>query len=123
MALCGRSIHPVTVAPPTVAAVTDAREASFATLLESAGLAGKVLEADRQAIGTGDLYDDGYFARFADGGAGPILDQRVNDSIATVAAYIIGAWEAAGKPDLAKPRGPRAPQRKRAARPSTPPQP
>jgi hypothetical protein len=111
------------VAPPTVTAVTDAREASFATLLKSAELAGRLLEADRQAIGTGDLYDDGYFARFADGGAGVILDQRVNDSIATVAAYIIGAWEAAGKPDLSKPRAPRGPQRKRAPRPSTAPQP
>lgn len=103
----------LTVAPPTVRPVTDARAAAFATLLESAELSGTVLAADRTAIGTGDLYDDGYFARFADGGAGPILDQRINEAIAQVAAHIIGAWEAAGRPDLSKPRPPRGPQRKR----------
>ncbi len=101
------------MAPVPVPAVTDARGAAFATLIESAALAGRVLEADRQAIGTGNLYDDGYFARFAEGGAGPILEQRVNQAAAMVAAYITGAWEAAGKPDLSKPRAPRAPQRKR----------
>ncbi|HTV01866.1 MAG TPA: hypothetical protein VMF13_15060 [Luteitalea sp.] len=110
----------LTVAPPTVPAVTDPREASFATLIESAALTAKVLEADRQAIGTGDLYDEGYFTRFADGGAGPILDTRVNQSIASVAAFIVSAWEAAGKPDLSEPRPPRGPQRKRAPRPPQP---
>ena len=107
------------VAPPSMAPVTDAREAAFASLIEGAALATKVLEADRQAIGTGDLYDAGYFTRFAEGGAGPILEQRVNAAIASVAAHIIGAWEAAGKPDLSKPRPPRGPQRKRAPRPAT----
>ena len=104
------------VAPPSMAPITDAREAAFTTLIEGAALATKVLEADRQAIGTGDLYDAGYFMRFAEGGAGPILEQRVNAAIAAVAAHIIGAWEAAGKPDLSKPRPPRGPQRKRAPR-------
>ncbi len=102
------------IAPAAVPVVTDPRAAAFATLIESAALSGRVLEADRQAIGTGELYDDGYFARFAESGAGPILEQRVNQSIATVAAYITGAWEAAGKPDLSKPRSPRVPHRKRA---------
>ena len=107
------------LAPPSMAPVTDARQAAFASLIEGAALATKVLEADRQAIGTGDLYDAGYFTRFAEGGAGPILEQRVNAAIASVAAHIVGAWEAAGKPDLSKPRPPRAPQRKRAPRPAT----
>lgn len=103
----------LTVAPPTVPPVTDARAAAFATLLESAELSSAVLSADRHAIGNGDLYDDGYFARFADAGAGPILDQRINQAIARAAAHIIGAWDAAGRPDLSKPRPPRGPQRKR----------
>ncbi len=110
----------LTIAPAPVGGVTDARTAAFTTLIESAALTGRVLEADRQAIGTGQVYDDGYFARFADAGAGPVLEQRVNASIAMVAAYIVGAWEAAGKPDLSKPRPPRAPQRKRAPRPTNP---
>ena len=37
-----------------------------------------------------------------------------------VVGHIVGAWEAAGKPDLSKPRPPRGPQRKRAPRPPTP---
>jgi hypothetical protein len=108
------------VAPKTIPPVTAVRDATFATLIEGAAQATRVLEADRQAIGTGDLYDDGYFTRFAEGGAGPILEQRINESIASVVAHIVGAWEAAGKPDLSKPRPPRGPQRKRAPRPPTP---
>lgn len=106
------------VAVQPVAPVTTPRDTTFTTLIEGVALATRVLEADRQAIGTGDLYDDGYFMRFADGGAGPILTQRINEAIASVAAHIIGAWEAAGKPDLSTPRPPRGPQRKRAPRPS-----
>ena len=104
------------VAPQAISPVTEPRDVAFATLIEGAALATKVLAADRQAIGTGDLYDDGYFARFAEGGAGPILEQRINQAIASVAAHIIGAWEAAGRPDLSKPGPPRVPQRKRAPR-------
>jgi hypothetical protein len=110
----------LTVAPQAIAPVTQPRDVAFATLIEGVQLATRVLEADRQAIGTGDLYDDGYFARFAEGGAGPIVEQRINQAIASVAAHIIGAWEAAGKPDLSEPRAPRGPQRKRASRPPTP---
>ncbi len=108
----------LTVAPRAIAPVTQARDAAFTTLIEGAALASRVLEADRQAIGTGDLYDEAYFRRFADAGAGAILDQRINEAIASVAAHIIGAWESAGKPDLSKPRVPRGPQRKRLPRPA-----
>ena len=101
------------VAPPSMAPTTTPRDTAFATLIAGTALATRVLEADRQAIGTGDLYDDGYFTRFGEGGAASILEQRVNESIASVAAHIIGAWEAAGRPDLSRPRAPRGPQRKR----------
>lgn len=110
----------LTVAPETIAPVTDPRTVAFDVLIESADLTKRVLQADLDALGTGDLYDDGYFTRFAERGAGPVLEARVNRSIAMTAAYIIGAWEAAGKPDLSAPRKPRAPQRKRAPRPVTP---
>ena len=108
------------IAPTPILPVTRPRELAFATLVDGTRLASQVLEADRQAIGTGDLYDDGYFARFTAAGAGPILEQRINESIASVVGHIVGAWEAAGKPDLSKPRPPRGPQRKRAPRPPTP---
>ena len=108
------------VAPAAAAPVLDARDAAFATLLQSAALTGTLLEADRQALGDGEIYDDGYFDRFASGGAAAILERRINESIAMVAAHIIGAWEAAGRPDLSQPRPPRGPQRKRAPRPTAP---
>ena len=108
------------VAPGAVSPVTTARDTAFATLIESADLSSRVLEADRTAIGTGEVYDDGYFQRFAAAGAGPILEQRINHAITMVANYIIGAWDAAGRPDLSTPRPPRAPQRKRTPRPSAP---
>ncbi len=118
--LFSRLAPTLTVNPTAIVPVTNARDAAFATLIASAALTTTVLEADRQAIGTGDLYDDGYFTRFAEAGAGRVLEQRINDAIASVAAHIIGAWEAAGKPDLSQPRGPRTPQRRRASRPPTP---
>lgn len=108
------------VAPPAVPSVTSPRDAAFSTLIASAERAAIVLEADRQAIGTGELYDEGYFTRFARGGAAAVLEERVNLAVATVAAYITGAWEAGGKPDLSRPRPPRRPQRKRPPSPETP---
>ncbi len=108
------------IAPAAVPPVFDARDAAFATLLQSAALSSTLLEADRVALGAGEIYDDGYFQRFASAGAAAILERRINESIAMVAAYIVGAWEAAGRPDLSQPRPPRAPQRKRAPRPTAP---
>jgi len=105
---------------PAVAPVTVPRDAAFATVIDSQTHAAALLEADRQAIGTGDLYDEGYFTRFGAAGAARILDERVNRAIATVAAYVIGAWESAGRPDLSRPRPPRPPQRKRAPRADVP---
>ncbi|MGV3520101.1 hypothetical protein [Luteitalea sp.] len=110
----------LTVAPPSLAPVSTPRDTAFATLIEGAALATTVLEADRQAIGTGDLYDEGYFTRFGEAGAAAILERRINQAIASVAAHIVGAWEAAGKPDLSQPRPPRGPQRKRAPRATAP---
>jgi hypothetical protein len=41
----------------------------------------------------------------------PIMEQRLNDAIAAVAAMITGAWEAAGKPKM--PVGLTAPPQRR----------
>ena len=55
-----------------------------------------VLEADRVAI-VGDVYDDAYYAAFFKGSRA-VLERRLDESTAAVAAMITGAWEAAGKP-------------------------
>lgn len=84
-----------TARPP----IRQPRDAMFDALIESARLAPKVLAADEQAIGTREVYDDRYYdALFTE--ARPILEARLSDAIAAVAAAINGAWEAAEKPDL-----------------------
>ncbi len=85
------------IAPKPIAPVKGARDFMFDALLASTRLAPQIDQADAAAIGTRDVYDDRYYEAFYRG-AGPVLEQRLNDSIAAVAAMITGAWEAAGKP-------------------------
>ena len=68
-----------------------------------------VLAADKAAVQGREFYDDGYFQAFAEAGAGPILERRINEAAAAIAAFIAGAWEQAGKPavPLELPRTPR----------------
>jgi hypothetical protein len=101
-------IRPVQRAP-----ITTPRDTMFDVLLVSTTLAGGILDADRQAIGSKEYYDDEYFDAFARGGAQAVLERRVNDAIAAVAAIITGAWEEAGRPSLDPPDGPRKPQKRR----------
>ena len=54
-----------------------------------------MLESDKKAAEGREFYDDAYFEAFA-AGTLPTLEQRLNDSIAAVAAMITGAWEAGG---------------------------
>ncbi|MDP1572541.1 MAG: hypothetical protein Q8L86_21285 [Vicinamibacterales bacterium] len=98
----------LTIAPAAPVAVTNARDAIFETLLVGVTLTDGVLAADKAAVAGREFYDDGYFEAFK-AGAGPILERRVNESISAVAAFIIGAWEAAGRPEvpLETPRRPR----------------
>jgi hypothetical protein len=89
----------VRIAPSAQPAVANVRDYVFETLLASFKLADPVLAADREAVGNGDVYDDRYFEAFFTR-ARPILEQRLSESIAGVAAVIAGAWEAAGRPAL-----------------------
>lgn len=98
----------LTITPPPVKAITNAREAAFDTLLDSYQLVGKILDADRTAIAGKDVYDDDYFDRFV-GGVKGILEQRLGQSISATAGLIIGAWEKAGRPELKS--TPRQPQK------------
>ena len=70
--------------------------------------AANVLESDTKAAAGREFYDDAYFEAFASGTL-PVLERRLNDSIAAVAAMITGAWEQAGRPavPVEQPRTPR----------------
>lgn len=99
----------LTIAPPPVTPVRVPRDVMFEVLLASNRAAEGVLEADRKAAEGRGFYDEAYFDAFA-AGTLSTLERRLNDAIASVASFIAGAWEAAGKPAIPK-AGPRTPRR------------
>ena len=96
------------VAPAAIKPIVNPRDFMFETLLASNRAAANVLESDKKAVDGREFYDDAYFESFA-AGALPVLERRLNDSIAGVAAMITGAWEQAGRPAIPTevPRTPR----------------
>jgi hypothetical protein len=76
------------------------RDFVFDTLVVSASLVEPLLAADREAIGSGEVYDRGYYDRFF-ATARPTVERRLSEAIAGTAAVIAHAWEEAGKPSLA----------------------
>lgn len=111
--LFARTRDRLVIKPERRAPITTPRDTMFEVLLVSTTLTEPILRADRQAIGTREYYDDDYYAAFGRNGAEAVLQQRVNDAIAAVAAMITGAWEAAGKPTFEPPTGRRPPQKRR----------
>lgn len=81
----------------TMAPIVDPRGFVFDTLLVGTTLVPAVLDADRRAIGSGEVYDAAYYRAFFEGCRG-VLERRLGESSAAVAAMIAGAWEAAGRP-------------------------
>ena len=101
----------LTIVPKPMAPVRNPRDFIFDTIIQGTQLVPPILKSDLDAIGTRDVYDDEYYAAFFKANR-PVLERRLNESIAAVAAMITGAWEAAGKPPL--PLDPPAtPQRRR----------
>ncbi len=103
-----RSRAKLTIAPKAIPSITSPRDFMFETLLASNRAAANVLESDTKAAAGREFYDDAYFEAFASGTL-PVLERRLNDSIAAVAAMITGAWEQAGRPavPVEQPRTPR----------------
>lgn len=92
------------------------RDFVFDTLVVSAGLVDPLLAADREAIGSGEVYNGAYYDRFFVK-ARPTIERRLSEAIAGTAAVITHAWEEGGKPSLAD-----VPPQERRRRPPTPPQ-
>lgn len=97
------------IAPPPVKPVTIPRDAMFEILLASNRATANVFDSDRKAAEGREFYDDAYFEAFAAGSL-PTLERRLNEAISSVASFITGAWEAAGKPAVPK-DAPRTPRR------------
>jgi hypothetical protein len=101
----------LTIAPKPARAIANPRDFLFDVIIEGSQLVAPILKADLDAIGTRDVYDDGYYERFF-AQSRPVMERRLNESMTAVAGAIIGAWEAAGKPALPLDPPP-TPQRKR----------
>jgi len=102
------------LAPQPLAPIRSPRDFIFERLIEDTRLVPGILKADLDALGSRDTYDDAYFDAFFRT-TRPVLERRLNDSIAAVAAMITGAWEAAGRPPV--PVAPAPPPARRRARP------
>ena len=98
------------VTPRTIAPIKDARSFIFDRLLEGTQLVPSILKSDLAAIGTRDVYDDAYFDAFFASNR-TVMERRLGESAAAVAAMIAGAWEAAGRP--AVPVNPTSPPQRR----------
>ena len=101
----------LTIAPTPMAPIPNPRDFVFDRILEDAQLAPVVLKSDLDAIGPRDVYDDAYYEAFFKSNRS-VMEDRLDRSIAAVAAMITGAWEAAGKPAVPA-KLPRTPQRRR----------
>jgi hypothetical protein len=87
----------LTPAPPKVFA--SPRDFAFDTLLESFQKVPAVLEADKEAVGDKDTYDDAYFEAFFVK-VKPLLEERLSAAVTATASVIVSAWEQAGRPSL-----------------------
>lgn len=94
-----RYLSTLTIAPKAVPPILQPRDYVFDVLIEGTRLVPPILKADLEALGGGDVYGDTYFERFFTANRA-VLERRLNESIAAVAAMIAGAWEAAGKPPV-----------------------
>jgi hypothetical protein len=100
----------LTIAPKPIAPVGNPRDFIFDTVVVGTQLVPPILKSDIEAIGSRDVYDDAYYAAFYTANRA-VLERRLDESIAAVAAMITGAWEAAGKPAL--PLDPPSPPQRR----------
>ena len=99
----------LTLTPAPPASIKNPRDTIFDALIAGYRLVDPILKADTEAVAGKEVYDDDYFEKLFVR-VRPILEKRLSESITASAAFIIGAWEAAGRPAL-KVEGRREPQK------------
>lgn len=85
--------------PQPVQHITSVRDFAFDTLLASYQQVVGLLQADKEAIGTNEVYDDAYFDAFF-AKVQPVLEAQLSTAITATASVIVSAWEDAGRPVL-----------------------
>jgi len=89
----------LTLKPAPVHLISSVRDAAFDALLASYLLVDPILKADKEALGSGNTYDDAYFERFFTA-VKPALEQQLSAAITATASMIVSAWDQAGRPML-----------------------
>lgn len=89
----------LTLTPSAPAPAANPRELAFAVLLDSYTQVDAILQADTAAAAGKAFYDDDYFEKFFVR-VKPILDRQLGRAITATASVIVGAWEAAGRPEV-----------------------
>jgi hypothetical protein len=84
-------------APPKP--ILNPRDAAFEVLLDSYRLVDGVLQADKAAVAGKEVYDDEYYEKFFTA-VTPLLERRLSEAVTATAGMIVGAWEAAGRPQV-----------------------
>jgi hypothetical protein len=92
-----RYVKQLRLSPRPIPPIHAPLDFTFNVLRQGTQLVPTILEADRVAIGSGEVYDSAYYEAFFKGSRA-VLERRLDESTAAVAAMITGAWEAAGKP-------------------------
>ena len=110
-ALVERYKSQLVLTPKALPPVRTPREFIFERLIEDTRLVPGILKADLDALGSREAYDDVYFDAFFRA-TRPVLERRLSESIAAVAAMITGAWEAAGRPAVPVSPTPQPPRRR-----------
>lgn len=101
----------LTISPKAMPSIRNPRDFIFDTLLQGNQLVPAILKSDLDAIGNREVYDDQYYTAFFKVNRA-VMERRLNEAIAAVAATIAGAWEEAGRPALPL-NPPSQPQRRR----------
>lgn len=89
----------LTINPPPVRPIANARDFIFDVALNATQLVPQILQADKQAAAGRGTYDAAYFEAFLTS-TKAILEQQLASSITATASAIVGAWEHAGRPVL-----------------------
>jgi Zinc dependent phospholipase C len=92
----------LTLKPAPPKAFVSPRDYAFDTLLESYQKIPILLKADKDAVGSKDVYDAEYYEAFFQK-AKPLLEERLSAAITATASVIVSAWEHAGRPVVKDP--------------------
>jgi hypothetical protein len=89
----------LSITPAPAASVAGVRDFAFDAALDAYQLVPRILDADKEAVGSTRQYDDRYFEAFFTK-VKPVVDRQLSRSATAVASLLVAAWDQAGRPPL-----------------------